>query len=61
MKTFSEAIQKQEFVVSAELNLAREADAAPVVEQATVFAKLAVPGEEIGWLLAGHTRDIPVL
>jgi methylenetetrahydrofolate reductase (NADPH) len=37
MKTFREAIQKQDFVVTAELNLTRESDARAVVEQATVL------------------------
>jgi methylenetetrahydrofolate reductase (NADPH) len=37
MKTFREAIQKQDFVITAELNLARESDATAVVEQATVL------------------------
>jgi len=37
MKTFREAIQNQEFVLTAELNLARESDAGAVVEQAGVL------------------------
>jgi methylenetetrahydrofolate reductase (NADPH) len=37
MKTFREAIRKQDFVLTAEMNLARESDAAAVLEQATVL------------------------
>ena len=37
MKTFREAIQKQDFVVTAELNLSRDSDTAAVVEQATIL------------------------
>jgi len=38
METFSVAIQKRDFVLTAELNLTRESDAASIVEQATVLA-----------------------
>ena len=38
MKTFRDALQKKDFVITAELNLARESDAAAVVEQATVLS-----------------------
>ena len=38
MKTFREALQKKDFVITAELNLARETDAAAVVAQATVLS-----------------------
>ena len=38
MKTFREAIQLRDFVISAELNLFRETDKAAVVEQATILA-----------------------
>jgi hypothetical protein len=37
MKTFREAIQKRDFVISAELNLSRESDPEAVVEQATML------------------------
>jgi methylenetetrahydrofolate reductase (NADPH) len=37
MKTFREALQNQEFVITAELNLARESDTTAVVEQATAL------------------------
>ena len=37
MKTFREAIQKQDFVVTAELNLSRDSDTAAVIEQATIL------------------------
>ena len=37
MKTFREAIQKKDFVVTAELNLSRDSDTAAVVEQATIL------------------------
>jgi len=37
MKTFREALRKQTFTITAELNLTRESDAAAVVEQATVL------------------------
>ena len=38
MKTFREAIQLRDFVITAELNLSRETDKAAVVEQATILA-----------------------
>jgi len=38
MRTFRDAIQGREFVLTAELNLARETDTAAVIEQATVFS-----------------------
>lgn len=37
MKTFREAIQKKDFVLTAELNLSRESDATAVIEQASVL------------------------
>jgi methylenetetrahydrofolate reductase (NADPH) len=37
MKPFREAIQKQDFVITAELNLARESGASAVIEQATLL------------------------
>ncbi len=37
MKPFREALQKRDFVITAELNLARETDVAAIVEQATVL------------------------
>jgi len=37
MKTFREALQKKDFVITAELNLTRESDATAVVEQAAVL------------------------
>ncbi len=37
MITFREAIQKRDFVITAELNLARDSDFAAIVEQATVL------------------------
>ena len=37
MSTFKEAIQKRDFVVTAELNLARETAVAEIVKQATVL------------------------
>jgi len=39
MKSFREVIQGKEFVLTAELNLVRETDAAAVIEQAGVFAE----------------------
>jgi len=36
MKTFREAIQKKDFVISVELNLSRESDPGAIVQQATV-------------------------
>jgi methylenetetrahydrofolate reductase (NADPH) len=38
METFNEALQKRDFVLTAELNLVRESDAASIVDQATVLA-----------------------
>ncbi len=40
MNTFREALQKQEFVITAELNLARETDIRTIVNQATSLAAL---------------------
>jgi len=37
-KTFRESIQNKEFVVTAELNLARESDASAVIDQASILA-----------------------
>ena len=37
MKPFREALQKRDFVITAELNLARETEVAAIVEQATVL------------------------
>lgn len=40
MNTFREALQKQEFVITAELNLSRETDIKTIVNQATSLAAL---------------------
>jgi hypothetical protein len=37
MSTFREALQKRDFIVTAELNLALETDVAAIVEQATIL------------------------
>jgi methylenetetrahydrofolate reductase (NADPH) len=41
MNTFREALQRQEFVITAELNLARETDIKTIVSQATSLAALS--------------------
>jgi len=38
MRTFNETLQKQDFVFTAELNLARESDAKSIIDQATILA-----------------------
>jgi methylenetetrahydrofolate reductase (NADPH) len=38
MKTFREALQKQDFILTAELSLARDSGSASIVDQATVLA-----------------------